>query len=111
MSGKVSMRLSVRISQRNFGGNEYFGTYLILLDLNPTISRFWHCPSTSGSVSKQLFEAKMILSFLSWVSSCGNDDNELLVKSRISRLSASCKISNGNDVKLSDSFKCLMPVN
>jgi hypothetical protein len=61
-----------------------------------------HRPKTSGNSVKSLFEQKMIRNLVSREKSSGRDDNELPVKSSISKVSAKSRISLGKWVKPQD---------
>ncbi len=107
--GNASSLLSVRISQRRRGGSAAPGSSRMWLALKPTISRFGHWPSTSGTRVNWLSEANRIRSRCRRAKSVGNACRALPERLRISSVSASSKISGGNSVRPSAKSRRVAP--
>ncbi len=110
-SGSRSIALSVRISQRKPAGSALADTVAIRLALKPTMVSAGQRPSTSGSSVKRFSEQKMMRSLPNPASSSGSVLSWLPVRSSTSSVSFRLKISWGNSVRFSESFKWRAPHN
>ncbi|MNG94007.1 hypothetical protein D3C79_530000 [compost metagenome] len=108
-SGSRSMALSVRINQRSPAGSDAAGTVAIRLALNPTMVSAGQRPSTSGSSVKRFSEQKIMRSLVNSASSSGSRLSWLPVRSSTSSVSLRFRISEGNTVRFSQSFKWRAP--
>ena len=107
--GRVSMALSVRISQRRAGGSAAAGTRVMRQALKPTISSAGQSPSTSGNVVKGLSEAKMTLSRCSRGNHAGSVVRRLPLRLSTSSESARPSTSAGSSVRPQERSRRVAP--
>ena len=108
-AGSDVSALSVRMSQRNSGGNALGDTCAMRLALKPTMLSCVHWPNTSGSSVNGLSEQKITRSLCKRGKSSGRVASWLPDRSKISSESARSKISRGNAVNPQRNCKRWMP--
>ncbi len=107
--GNVHTSLSVRISQRRWGGSAAYGTSAMRQALKPSTWSCAHAPSTSGTWVKGLLEQKMTLSLCRRGKSWGRSRNWLPERLSTSRVSAKANTSSGNVCSPQDKSRRFIP--
>lgn len=96
--GKEGRRLSVRISQRSFGGREFSGIEAMRFERKAIMERFGWVERTEGKVVKLQEERKRILRLGRAVLKLGGtEERPVPERSRWARVLPNSKISRGNE--------------